>query len=378
MYIYYISSSIIPARSANSVHTSNMFKALVCIGHKTTLFISSTQSKKKINSLFDFKLNGSRIKRSFNAFNKGIEFCNFIVAFFNYYLDIFFLRKPNLIISRNIFAAYYFNFFSTTKVVYEFHAPETGFRKNIQKKLLLSKKLQKIVISSALKRIIVDYYNLKNTKNIYVVHDSAPDIDNYKIDKRKYFGKSVLKYKYKIGYFGHLYKGRGIQLIKEIALLNSECAFLVYGGMQKDIDRELKTSNPKNFYIMGYVPHVEAIANMKNMDILLMPYQKKVSVGIKNSDTSKWMSPIKLFEYMSSKVPIISSDLPVLREVIQNKVNAVLVSDPTNAKLWTKAINFLLTNNEVAKKISNNAYSDFYNKYTWSKRAELIIRISSE
>ena len=47
-----------------------------------------------------------------------------------------------------------------------------------------------------------------------------------------------------------------------------------------------------------------------------MPYQRNVGIGTKNSDTSNWMSPMKMFEYMSTGVPIVSSDLPVLKKFL--------------------------------------------------------------
>ena len=68
-----------------------------------------------------------------------------------------------------------------------------------------------------------------------------------------------------------------------------------------------------------------------------MPYQAKVSIGVKGHDTGRWMSPMKMFEYMAAGVPVISSDLAVLREILINEKNALLVSPPiplNGAKHW--------------------------------------------
>ena len=99
-----------------------------------------------------------------------------------------------------------------------------------------------------------------------------------------------------------------------------------------------------------------------------MPYQDKVSINVKGQDTSKWMSPLKLFEYMSVKKPIISSNLPVLREVLKSNYNCKLVKY-NNIIEWNKAINIIYTNQNYAKYLSNNAYNDFINNYTWEIRA---------
>jgi hypothetical protein len=52
------------------------------------------------------------------------------------------------------------------------------------------------------------------------------------------------------------------------------------------------------------------------MDALLMPYQKHVSIDLSSVDASKWISPMKMFEYLSSGALIISSNIPVLLEVL--------------------------------------------------------------
>ena len=41
-------------------------------------------------------------------------------------------------------------------------------------------------------------------------------------------------------------------------------------------------------------------------------------------ETSKWMSPLKLFEYMQAKKPIITSDLPAINEILTNDEDAIL------------------------------------------------------
>ena len=58
---------------------------------------------------------------------------------------------------------------------------------------------------------------------------------------------------------------------------------------------------------------------------------------------------------MSSKVPIISSDLPVLREILENKVNAILV-DPNNVEEWSSALVSVMNDKHLANTISKNSY----------------------
>ena len=72
---------------------------------------------------------------------------------------------------------------------------------------------------------------------------------------------------------------------------------------------------------------------------------------------------------MSHKKPIIASDLPVIREVLNDR-NSILV-ECDNSEMWIGAIN-KLRNFEYRNTISNQALKDFY-IYSWKNRALLVI-----
>lgn len=79
---------------------------------------------------------------------------------------------------------------------------------------------------------------------------------------------------------------------------------------------------------------------------------------------------MKMFEYMSSKKAIISSDLLVIREVLNEK-NSILVS-PSNAYERIKAIRSLKEEN-FRNTFAKNDYNDYKTKYTWGKLAKNIL-----
>ena len=103
---------------------------------------------------------------------------------------------------------------------------------------------------------------------------------------------------------------------------------------------------------------------LKTSDILLQIYNN-------NLPTKKYMSPLKLFEYMASKKPIIASDFPVLKEILRNNYNAVCI-EPENYSELVKSIKKIISDDKFSKFISTNAFDDVKNK-TWVNRAKHII-----
>lgn len=371
MEIVYISKSTIPSRAANSVHVIKMCHALADNGNKVVLLAPNTKDEydEKIKDIY----NHYGVKKNFEI--KKLWYPNIKGRDFFYTLAIFiyllFKRKSNLIYGRFILGCYVASLLRY-KVIFESHAPiykKKNINQKIFKKLIKSKFFVKlVVISKVLKNMYLDNGFLNNSK-IEVNHDAADEVENFNNTIHLYGDDKTLK----IGYVGHLYKGRGIDVIVECASQIKDATFHIVGGTKKDIEywkNYIKPLKLNNIFFYGFVPPSETKKYNNSFDILLAPYSSQVTVGGHDKlDTSKFMSPIKIFEYMSHKKAIIASDLPVLREVLSEK-NSVLV-EPTNIKDWTTAIEKLkdLTQRE---KIANQAIVDF-DKYTWKKRAEKVI-----
>jgi glycosyltransferase involved in cell wall biosynthesis len=173
------------------------------------------------------------------------------------------------------------------------------------------------------------------------------------------------------GYFGQVYAGRGIEIIEAMAAARPSCLFLVFGGGESDVaTRRIKA--PSNLRYMGHVPHSVSQNAQAAVDVLLMPYQQSVSIGIQGHDTARWMSPMKMFEYLAAGVPIISSDLPVLREVLRDGENCLLVC-PSDIKSWLDALDAIVSKPKLSERIAANAHAQYQRKHTWLHRGEKIL-----
>ena len=255
--------------------------------------------------------------------------------------------------------------------------------KKLQKWLLSLNRIKTVVISEALKKIIQDFHHI-TSENIYVFHDAARSGQlRMSLLQRKELRETFLSnifnledYQKVVGYFGHLYSGRGIEIIEKLAELNSGCAFVVYGGNEAEIEAYKSRNTNKNLFFMGYVHSKKARRYMAMMDVLIMPYQKSVSIGVAGIDTSKWMSPLKLFEYLSVGVPIISSNISVLKEVLVDNENCLLV-EPDDIYAWSYALRYIISNTELEERLGSNAYNLYKDTYTWEYRARGMLALLS-
>lgn len=387
MSIFYISPSVIPSRSANTVHVISMCRAITDFGHHVDLFIQSENDdwKRYLSKNYDLDtvlLNAVIYKP---LFKRGNEFFIALSALFKY----LYLKKPEKkackIISRNVFAAFFIGVVLKKKIIYETHIPESGIiRKNFQRALLKTHHVATVVISEALKKILISTYQFEYyADNIHVMHDAAfDDIKILKQDERvkernNYFPQLGSEYNDCVGYFGHLYAGRGMEVIEGMAKLNKTVLFLVFGGNEVDVLGYQQQNTLTNLIYMGHVAPKEVKKVMSLMDVLLMPYQKSVSVGLKFVDTAQWMSPIKMFEYMSTGVPIVSSDLPVLKEVLVDEHNSLLV-EPEDIEGWSAAVVSLLEDKGKASALASTAHKEFSESYTWNQRAKKMLDLLSD
>lgn len=179
--------------------------------------------------------------------------------------------------------------------------------------------------------------------------------------------------KFQVGYIGHLYPGKGMEIISLLASRLPQMDFHVVGGMDEDIARWQQTGTAPNLHFHGFVRHADLPWYFENFDVLLAPYQKTVmGIGRKN-DNAPWMSPLKLFEYMASEKAIICSDLPVLREILTHKKDALLIP-PEDIEAWMGALLTLKDNSELRKGLAISAKEKFLARHTWEKRAGEVLR----
>jgi glycosyltransferase involved in cell wall biosynthesis len=202
---------------------------------------------------------------------------------------------------------------------------------------------------------------------IVVAHNGADEVPK-DLEAAVLLGNGRLQ----VGYVGHLYPGKGFEIIPRLAARLPEVDFHVVGG-EKSIVEALRADAavPENVLLHGFVPPAETQRLCLAFDVVLAPYQREVRIA-GGGETAAWMSPLKVFGYMAAARPIICSDLPVLREVIEDGRNGLLVP-PSNLNAWAAALRSLIEDKCLRERLATAAHTDFLSRHTWRQRASRVI-----
>ncbi len=371
MKILYVAASPVPSKAANSVHVVKMAQALAHNNHIVTLVAPTPSVENAVNDIerdvcarydVEYNFQFSNIKLYSNKFGQILFSLRACLKFIAGRYDFMFTRcLPTAFLAACFFIP----------VIYERHS-DFGEGRNLNK--LMYRSLTRlpsykgtVVVSEALKKFFIEYLDAVADKVIVAADGSDPIVD------KDYPSPFVKSGEMDIGYIGHLYKGRGIEVIADIAKHHQDCKFHIVGGNPEDTAYwKNEYCGITNLFFYGHVDHAVTKDFMMNFDILLAPYQKKVQVA-GGGNTEKWMSPLKIFEYMSSGIPFICSDIAVLREVLGNKRNCLLCA-PDVTQEWIDAVDLLKNNQQLRADIGRQAREEFLANYTWKTRASNIVR----
>ena len=360
----------IPAHSADSVQIMKMCQGFQKAGHTVTLYAPRARQ-------FD-----GNIGRLWELYGISQPFSIALIDSIPWLrghdlalraLNVARTQPTDILYTRHLPTAMWASHFDIPNVL-DLHEPPGKRMGSIYLRIALSgsgfKRL--IVITKPLKQAYRMKFGDHLPENQVLVDPNGVDLEDFSDllgpePAREQLG---LMPKFTIGYIGHMYPGRGVEFILWLATQFPHFQFLLAGGTQYDIDR-MKTlasqQNLENIVFLGFLPNRTLPLVCAACDVLLMPYQRKVAVFGGKGDSSEYMSPMKMFEYMASRRIIISSDLPVIREIL-NESNAVLC-DPENTAEWREAIQRSATDFIWSVRIAQQARADV-EMHTWEMRAK--------
>jgi glycosyltransferase involved in cell wall biosynthesis len=195
--------------------------------------------------------------------------------------------------------------------------------------------------------------------NVYVVPDGGPEAAPL-IPASRGDARPV------VGYAGHLYPWKGVDVLIHALAALPDVDGLVVGGhpAERDLARveALATTLQvrQRVQFTGQVSPGAVAAQLAAAAILVLP-------NTPSAISERYTSPLKLFEYMALGRPIIASDLPAIREVLTDGETAVLVA-PGDPVALAAAIRRLVAEPALAARLASAAHR-LSAQYTWDQRA---------
>jgi glycosyltransferase involved in cell wall biosynthesis len=339
--------------------------SLAEVGYKVSLIIPNTSSRieKDVNIISFEAPKGNRLTRMIKTvnivFQKAIE----VDA------DIYHFHDPELLrIAKKLKR-------KGKVVIYDTHEDLP--------RQLLSKKYIKPIIRKSLSLFMERYENNISAKldaiitatpfirdRFLQVNPKTIDINNFPLDK-EINTKDTLPNKFEsknICYIGGLTEIRGIKEVVGAMNFCPETTLKLAGEFFpigfKDSVKQIKGWNQIDE--LGFISRDEAISLKSNSIagiVTFLPEENHINA-----------QPNKIFEYMASGLPVIGSNFPLWKTIIEDN-NAGICVDPLNPQEIADAINYLISNPNIAKEMGENGKKLVIEKYNWEMEKKKLIEL---
>jgi glycosyltransferase involved in cell wall biosynthesis len=366
MRIAAITNSRIPSSTANSIQAMKVCEALVQVGHDVRLFAPAEaepaawpELSRHYGLRHEFKVVWMPSRKAFRRLD-FVWHARAAARQFGAALSYTWLPQSAALAA-----------WSDKPVVLEMHADVAGHLGAWWlRQFWRSKRGRLLVTTAALRRRLEQSTRMAFPDVAVQVAPNGVDLERYQDLPTPPVARAQLGLAeaFTIGFTGHFYAGRGLEMLAELAPQLSQYQFLWVGGTAAavaDWRARLREAKQTNVILTGFVDNSRLPLYQSAADVLLMPYTSSVSAS-SGQEISEIINPMKMFEYMAARRPIVTSSLPVIREVL-DETRAVFCP-PADTTAWKAAILALAAEPTRRAELAANARAEV-EKFTWLKRA---------
>lgn len=357
----YIANARMPTEKAHGIQIAHMCEAFAAAGTTVELVLPRRRNPITqdiytyygVQKVFTVTYLPSIDLIFLGKFGTFISTLTFLISARIYLL----FKKREVLYSREPLAALFFS-----KVTLELHAlpARTTWFNELIWKGAQAIVVKTVYIKNELIKHAVDQNSILICSNGVNIKEFSVSVS--KIEARKKCGlpedKKIALYSG--SFFVHSWKGVQIFLNAADLFASHEIAVLV-GGSESDIK---KITKKERIHLFGKQPHALVPYFLAAADVLVLPNTKGEAVS------ELYTSPLKLFEYMASNVPIVASDLSSVREVVTTQ--SVMLVEPNSPKALYNGIQWVLNNSKSAELMAEQAYQIAL-KNSWNAHAERIL-----
>ncbi|MBK8453862.1 MAG: glycosyltransferase family 4 protein [Thiofilum sp.] len=335
-------------------------------GYDVTFVVADglgNEVKQGVNIIDAGKPAGNRLARMFFSTKKVYRMASNLRA------DIYHFHDPELIhIGLKIKSK-----FPGSKVIFDSHE---NYADDISEKPYIPKYFRALIAAA------YKYYEKKSIRKLDGIIAATPsinhhfcnagaksiDINNYPfVDELNFNSIEQHSKQYDIIYIGAISEIRGVSFLVDACALGSQKSMAIAGTFaNKAIEEKLKTS-------MGW-SCVDYFGQVNRETIAKLLSQSRVAaVTFLPAPNHIESQPNKMFEYMSAGLPIVASNFPLWKEIIEDN-NCGICVNPESAKDISQALEQLLSNPNLMLEMGKNARQAVIEKYNWSSESNKLLK----
>lgn len=273
-------------------------------------------------------------------------------------------EHASVLYTRSLYAALW-GVLLGCKVFWEIHTPETSCSSRYwalkQRLFSLRKGLRGVIAVSG--RMASRLRDAGIPDDMILVAHDAVDLDTFHDGHHERTGlRASLGYTEKdcvAVYTGKFDLDRGVFDLIEVAPALPDVKFLLIGASEEQI-QEMSPALPDNVKVMGYLHHKQVPGYLAAADILLSPHRSSTNI-------IDVCSPLKIFEYMAMSKPIVISDFPVFREILEPGKDAFFY-EPDNLDSLVATLRLVSSSPDLAGVVAAAARKKVQD-HSWEARA---------
>jgi glycosyltransferase involved in cell wall biosynthesis len=177
-------------------------------------------------------------------------------------------------------------------------------------------------------------------------------------------------------YIGTLADWQGLEVVIKALpkILEKQPVQLRIVGRGRSRQRKFLSKQIRKLGVEGSVlveaarPHHEIPSLIAESDICLAP------LGLNDRNVTQGACPIKVLEYMASARPLIASNMPIVRELVREDVDALLFS-PSDPEDLARQVLALLNDFELSQRLATSASERALTKFTWHEAQKKLLKV---
>jgi glycosyltransferase involved in cell wall biosynthesis len=175
-------------------------------------------------------------------------------------------------------------------------------------------------------------------------------------------------------YFGTLSAWQGVNLaIEALGLVTRDfSACLTVIGQSRDYQVKALKQLATKLGVTDYLTYLEPMSQTQLVKQIHQSDAIVAPLTLNDRNLVQGCCPLKILEGMATGIPVIASDLPVVRELGINGVHFLLVK-PSSAKAIKDAVLRLRTDKELGKQLAAAARQHIEKHYTWKQSSEALV-----